>query len=237
VATPSTDPEERAGAVVARLRGRTDHSQPAYESAASDLGYADVEFVKFSHAGIGSAIGDSLYGDYWMHVVRADVPVGDQTADEELVCVFTDQLRRSHGFIDVRLEGPMGAQRTQYAFYLNDNSLGASIPASSITALVELKYQGFLSVQCIIDNGSGGAPTDTPLGTWRLYSSVDGVTFTELTSVAVTTELALIAPNGNNVVGAWAVFTHVPGRYVKIAYSRTSGGGGDTSATLHLTTW
>lgn len=238
VTTPSTDVSERAGAVAAKLRGRTSHSRSTFENAALGLGYDYVEFAKLTVADVGSAsIGDSLYGDHWANVVVTSVLVGDQTADEELQCIFTDQLRRSHGYFDIRMEGVMGAVRTQHEFYHNEINLGADVTEAAITELVELKYQGFLSAQCIIDNGAGAAPSDTPIGVWRLYGSVDGETFTEIVSSDITTELALIAPNGNNVVGAWAVFTNVPGRYVKLAYDRTSGGGGNSSCTVHLTTW
>lgn len=238
VTTPTTAVAERRGAIIAKLRGRTSHSQATYDSAALALGYDDLEYdryVPFS-AGAGS-VGDSVYSDEWANVVRVSVPVGDQTADAELQCVFTDQLRRSHGYLDIILEGPMGATRTHYTEYHNGLDLGASVTAASITALVELKYQGFLSVQVVIDNGAGAAPSDTPVGLWTLWASTDGVDFSQLDAAAVTTELAVIAPNGNNVVSECAVFQNCPGRYVKVAYARTSGGGGNTDCHVHLTTW
>jgi len=233
VSTPSTSASERAGAVVAKLRGRTSHAQSAYDSAALDLGYEDLEYERYEPFEVGaSSVGDHLYGDGWVNVVQISVPVGDQTADEELECIFTDQLRRSHGYLDIALEGPMGATRTHYADYHNDITLSATILPADLTGLVELKYNGFLSAQVVI-----GANTSTPVGVWKLYASSNGVDFSEVVNATVTAQLALIAPNGNNAVSAFAVFTDLPGQYVKLAYTRTSGGGGDCLCSVHLTTW
>jgi hypothetical protein len=78
---------------------------------------------------------------------------------------------------------------------------------------------------------------------WELWCSADGVTFTQYTNAAIVTELAKIAPNGNNLVEAWAVFEpgntpgSVPGTSFKLRYNRTSGGGTDARATVHIATW
>lgn len=83
--------------------------------------------------------------------------------------------------------------------------------------------------------GTGG---DTPVGVWKLYASADGgTTFTEVVNTTLATELAKIAPNGNNLVAAWSIIEGVPGTLVKVGYTRTSGGGTNARATLHLATW
>jgi hypothetical protein len=131
----------------------------------------------------------------------------------------------------------MGAERTNTSNYYNATSLGASGTLSSLPA-ISVRYGGFVSIQCIIAQADGSsAPSDTPVGVWELYASSDGVTFTQVTGTTVTTELAKIAPNGNNVVKAFAVFDGVPGSSIKIRYNRTSGGGTNATATMHVTTW
>lgn len=232
VTTPPVTVAERNGAIVAKMQGSASHSRGSFEAQALALGYEDLEFEWFAPFAVGdSAVGDSLYGDGWANVVKITVPLDEQTADDSLVCAF-DQLRRSHGYLDIILEGPMGATRTHTANYINANNLGADITP---TASVEIKYQGHLSVQCIIDDGAAGAPSDTPAGDWELWCSIDGTTFVKVDTAD--TELANIAPNGNNIVNAWAVLTDVPGRYAQLRYNRDTGGGGDSSASIHLTTW
>lgn len=130
----------------------------------------------------------------------------------------------------------MGATRDHTPNYFNDEALSADHVVADLES-IEIRYSGFLSIQCYIDNGSGAAPTDSPVGVWELYVSSDGTLFTRWVTSAVTNELALIAPNGNNVVDALAVFQNVPGRYVKLRYNRTSGGGTDAKATVHLSAW
>lgn len=232
VVTPPTSVAERNGAIVAKIQGSASHSRGSFEAAALALGYDELEFEWFAPFAVGSsAVGDPLYGDGWMHAVRIIVPLAEQTADDSLVCAL-DELRRAHGYLDIILEGPMGATRTYTENYVNGDDLGADITPS---ATIEIKYQGHLSIQCIIDDGAGGAPSDTPAGAWELWCSVDGTTYTKVDDADA--ELANIAPNGNNVVSEWAAITDVPGRYAQVRYVRSSGGGGDTSATLHLATW
>lgn len=242
VTNPPTAVAERQGAVVAKLRGRRSHSQTAFEDAAEAMGYTELEFRKTTPFACGSSCGDALYGDGWANVVFVDVPVGDQTADEALTCAFQDDLRRSHSELIIALEGPMGATRTHTVNYFNEVSLGASTVLAD-RAAVELKYSGLLSIQAHIHNGSGSASSDTPVGVWRLYVSSDGELFTAWPNAsaaeytAVTAQLDLVNPNGNAVVNEVAVIENVPGKYVKLAYVRSSGGGTDAVATVHLSTW
>lgn len=238
VQTPPTTLSERRGAVIARLRGRTSHARSAFEAAASALGYTDLEFVTFPPMTCVSACTDSLYGDEWANVVRVYVPHADQTADDSLHCIFVDQLRRSHGFIDVVLEGPMGATRTNTVYISGTNNMGANITP---TGSFNVSYGGHVSFQVTIDNGAGGNPSDTPVGSWKIYATSDGVNFTEVKDASgdteIADELAKIAPNGNTAVSAYAIFDNFPGTAGKIAYVRSSGGGTDASARVCVTSW
>lgn len=240
VTTPTQNTAERQGAIIAKLRGRTSHARSAYEATAAALGYTDLQFVTFDAFSCTSECTGSLYGDEWANVVRVYAPVGDQTADDSLVCIFVDQLRRSHGFLDIVLEGPMGAVRNTQALFSNDLAALAASTVLSTAKAISINYGGHLSLQCLIDtvgDGSGSAPSDTPSGTWQIWCSVNGNTYTQLTSAAITTELAKIAPNGNNKVGAWAVFDGIPGTSVKVLYSHTSGGGTTAKCSLLASAW
>lgn len=233
IENPSTVLSDRQAYAAAKLRGGQDHSVTNYELVATSLGYTDdIEYVRYEPFTAGaSAAGSNCYGDEWANHVTINVETSDQTADEELQCIWQDELRRAHGHLSIYLEGPMGASRTFSTSYLNANNLGASITEGSITGMIELKYQGFLSVQCVLTAGG-----TSPIGTWTLWSSTDGVTFSQLSSAAVTTEFTSINPAGSSLSG-FATFQNVPGRYVKVAYTRTSGGGSGCSCTLHLASW
>jgi uncharacterized protein YmfQ (DUF2313 family) len=234
VPNPPVTDAERQGAVVAKLLGRKGHSQATYEEAAAALGYDDIEFERFGPFEVGSsAVGDELSTDEWSHVVRVHVLVGDQTADESLISVFVNQLRRAHGYLDIILEGPMGAVRNHIVNYFNATSLGASVDG----AAVEVRYAGHLSILADITNGSGGAPSDTPAGDFVLQVSTDGVNWITDTEATVTTELNKIKPNGNNQVHAVAKLTNVGGHYARFRYVRTSGGGTNAKVTAHVSAW
>lgn len=132
----------------------------------------------------------------------------------------------------------MGAQRTATA-YLTGNNLGASITV--VTALT-LRYSGMVGIQVVIDNGSGGVPSDSPLGTWRLWGSNDGTNWAEFVDAETTAELSNIALIGTGYltgtkVSAFATFVNVPSLYVKLTYTRTSGGGGNSSCDVIIVTW
>lgn len=89
---------------------------------------------------------------------------------------------------------------------------------------IGLQKGGEFNAQVLIDNGSGSAPTDNPVGSWQLWSSANGQDFSQVTSPAIDAELAKIAPAGNTLVSKWAVFTNVPGTEAKLLYVATSGG-------------
>jgi uncharacterized protein YmfQ (DUF2313 family) len=230
---------ERQGAVVTKLRGRTSHAQAAYQATAEALGYTDLSFVRFAPFEVGvSAVGDAVYSDEWMNVVRVYVAVSDQTADDSLVCTFVDELRRSHGFVDVILEGPMGAERSATTYMNPSTQTSSPLAADGVLgslAGITISYGGFMSIQCTIDNGAGGNPSDAPNGVWELYSSADGQNYTKVS--AADTELAKIAAVGSTKVDAIAILNGVPGTNVKVRYKRTSGGGGDSRVRMQIATW
>ena len=200
-----------------------------------------IEYVTYSPfvAGLGAA-GDVLVGDESANAVTIYVPIDNESVDDDRPLASPtdgafDQLRRSHGYLDIILEGPMGAERINTPYYYN-NSLAADGVVASL-GFVRLRYEGNIDIQCVIDNGSGGAPSDSPVGVWELWCSGDGTTFSPYTTSAIVTELAKIAPNGNNVVSAYAVIPGVPGLYVKLRYNQTSGGGTNAKATVNITAW
>lgn len=91
---------------------------------------------------------------------------------------------------------------------------------------------GYISARCTIGDGSGGPPTDSPVGFWGLYTSDNGVDYTK---VAVADgEVAKINPNGNARVSVHAILDDVPGRFGKFIYDRSSGGGGNSRVTLSV---
>jgi len=107
----------------------------------------------------------------------------------------------------------------------------ANLPAAA------LQTGGHVDVHVSIDNGTVGvAPTDTPVGVWELWCSSNGTDFYQYAPAELVDQLALIAPNGNNLVDAWAVFSNLPGTAVKVRYNATSGGELGSRAVLHITT-
>lgn len=108
VETPSVVLSERRGAIVTKLRGRTEHDVGAYDQAATDLGFDPPEYVTRESLRAGTmAAGDRCWGDDYASYVHVIVPFSDQTSDTQLECIYVDVLRRSHGFVDVLFEGPL----------------------------------------------------------------------------------------------------------------------------------
>lgn len=96
---------------------------------------------------------------------------------------------------------------------------------------------GSLSVHCVIDGGTDGAPpVDSPVGAWQLYFAGDERAPYIRCTAAESGKLSLadIAPNGNTYVNAFANFTNIPLARCKLVYSRTSGGT-SARATLYIT--
>jgi uncharacterized protein YmfQ (DUF2313 family) len=234
VDAPPTTTDDRIAAIVAKLRGRKGHSQLTYEATAAVLGYPDVEFERFAPFEVGlSAVGDALTSDEWAHVVRIHVLVGDQAADSALISMFVNELRRQHAYLDIILEGPMGAERKPYVNYFNAQALSAHIDGAPF----DIRYAGHVSIVAEITNGLGAAPTDTPVGAWELHVSGDGTNWVKDTEASYVTELAKIAPNGNNIVRAVSKLTNVGTMFGRFRYQRTSGGAVDAKVTAHVFTW
>jgi hypothetical protein len=106
--------------------------------------------------------------------------------------------------------------------------MGAALTLASAKGIT-IRPLGELAIQCQIDSGvgtapTGSAPSDTPVGTFQLWAAAGTADFTRLTSTAIDAELAKLAPNGNNLVNAIAIFKGVPGHSAKIIYVYGSGG-------------
>lgn len=114
----------------------------------------------------------------------------------------------------------------------NAIALGADQALSDCPA-INVGPSGILWFQCLIDNGIGGAPTDAPIGVWELYfaDSVGG-RFSIVTDSEIVAELAKVSAAGNAVVDGWVRFSGLPRGLAKLLYNKTSGGGGDSKATV-----
>jgi uncharacterized protein YmfQ (DUF2313 family) len=194
-----------------------------------------IEFKTYDPFVAGEcAAGDHLYGDEWANTVSIYVPVSEQTADYALLSAF-DYLRRAHGYLDIKLEGPMGAERITTTFF--DRAVMSASTAITTSSPIDLRYEGFVSIHGIIDDGAGGVPTDAPTGSFELWCSSDGAAFTLYQSSLVVTEMAKLAAVGNALVSAFAIFTGMPGQFLKIRYNRASGGTGNSRMTVKVTAW
>jgi hypothetical protein len=91
---------------------------------------------------------------------------------------------------------------------------------------------GHFSAHVRVDNGSGQAPTDNPVGTWKLYCSCGGQRFEEFTGQDIVDELAKIALTGNVLVSGWVVFNGLPGTEAKLVLTQLSGGTGTSVITV-----
>ncbi|HMJ16585.1 MAG TPA: hypothetical protein VK524_34460 [Polyangiaceae bacterium] len=225
---------DRAGAVIAKLRGRRTRNQSAYEAAAAALGYPELEFERHAPLDADNFVaGSDAYSDEWAYVVRIIVQVSDQTADATLICMFTDQLRRAHAYLDIVLEGPMGAERKHYETYLNAQSLGSAFTGAAF----EIRYGGHVSIVMEISNGAGIAPTDTPLGTWVYETSIDGTKWIPETDTAITTPIGTLAAVGNTLVSKVAKLSNVGGKWGRLRYVYTSGGAVSAKVSAAVSTW
>lgn len=104
------------------------------------------------------------------------------------------------------------------------------------TSSVELQRGGEISIQCVVDNGAGAAPTDTPIGVWELYSSGTGTEYSPVELPQLTAALATIAPSGNVKISRWVTLRGVPGKFAKMRYKATSGGASSSRCFLGITT-
>jgi hypothetical protein len=103
---------------------------------------------------------------------------------------------------------------------LPDLNLGASQVESAVQS-VTLGPESRLDILVTIDNGAGIAPTDSPIGTFKLFAG-DGSDYAHVIDADET--LAKVAPAGNTFISRWISFDDVPGSSIKLVYTRTSGG-------------
>lgn len=120
----------------------------------------------------------------------------------------------------------MGRRSIPRVTLLSASEVLANVP------FVSLYPNGELSAHVVIDNGAGGAPSDSPVGTWELWTSGDGVNYEQQVDPAITSELAKIAAVGNAKVTKSANFVGVPGVAAKLVYVRGSGGASSARATI-----
>jgi uncharacterized protein YmfQ (DUF2313 family) len=194
-----------------------------------------IEFKTYTPFVAGEcAAGDPLYGDEWANTVGIYVPVSNQTADDALRAAF-DYLRRAHGYLNIILEGPMGAERVTTTWF--DRAVMSVSTVNTNTGYVAIRYSGYVSIHVVIDDGAGNAPTDAPTGTFEIWSSSDGITFTQYVNGVVTAEMSKIAAVGNALVGNFAIFDGMPGQFLKVRYNRVSGGTGNSRMTVKVTAW
>lgn len=130
----------------------------------------------------------------------------------------------------------MAIERLSLRYYdriqLNADTVVASLQPFPI------RYAGVVTMQVQIDNGAGGAPSDSPFGVWEIYAAcLPGTTPGRWISAEADAQLALIAPQGNTLVQSFARFTAFPGTLAWVRYRRTSGGAGNSRATLDITSW
>lgn len=112
------------------------------------------------------------------------------------------------------------------------NNLGASVDTIPMDFGEERSVR--LTFTASITNGAGAAPTSTPVGTWTLFFSHDGVEYFQISTADVAAELAFIAAAGNTLVRKAAIIHDPPGRWIRASYTRGSGGGAGTSCTVTL---
>jgi hypothetical protein len=113
--------------------------------------------------------------------------------------------------------------------------LNLSLAQSSDISLVEplpISDGGFLGLEARITSAAGGAPTDTPVGTWLLYLSNDATNFGPFVHDLVTQQLLRLVPNANNKVQGFASLRGLPAAFAKLQYVYGSGGNAGTRATV-----
>jgi hypothetical protein len=103
------------------------------------------------------------------------------------------------------------------------NNLGASVNSAPYN--IGEERQNIVVLTALITNGSGAAPTSTPVGTWALHRSADGVTYYPIENADVVTEMTRMNATGNNLIQKQAIIHDVPGPWIMAAYTRGSGGG------------
>jgi hypothetical protein len=111
---------------------------------------------------------------------------------------------------------PLGSTLTSSPFALPSNPVPA--PCDILVAVV-------------VDNGSGGAPSDAPIGTLSLQVQLDGVwsDFADINAA-----LPNVSPNGNVAISRSVIVRGVMGDQARLVYTRTSGGGGNSRMSAYV---
>lgn len=98
VRNPPIDDASRKAAIQLHLLGLYDHSITGYQQAATDLGYGALNVVHYQPALCTGECTQPLYGDGWANVITIVVT---GPPNDTLTCIFVDQLRRSHAYVQV----------------------------------------------------------------------------------------------------------------------------------------
>lgn len=94
------------------------------------------------------------------------------------------------------------------------------------------RYDGSVTVGVLVHNGSMTIPSNSPIGTLSLDISFDGSVWFPVADAQP--DMTSISPAGNTLIRASKTFHGMPGKYIRVSYSRTSGGGGSTSCTVYV---
>lgn len=138
-------------------------------------------------------------------------------------------------------------ERISTAILARANVLGATQNLTDVVP-VPLRGDGSFSIHVLIDNGSGAASTDSPAGTWEIWTSADGVNYVDSSGLNADPNDSAFGQYSGAISTRLPVSAHafvaypfkaggLPGTSIKLRYVRTSGGGGDSRATVTITTW
>lgn len=116
---------------------------------------------------------------------------------------------------------------------------GNNLSATFDSAITELGDCCRISFAALITDAAGSAlvPTSAPVGVWSLWFSHDRVEFfpiERVESTDVVTEMTRMNAIGNVVVRAGAVIPKPPGRFIRVRYTRGSGGGAGANCRMWL---
>lgn len=110
---------------------------------------------------------------------------------------------------------------------ITQNTLTASFVSGTLLMPSGINLSD-ISIFQMHDDGAGSSPTDSPAGQWSLEVSPNGAAwyvFAEASSA-----LASLAPSSSASAKS-VVVRGVPGKFARLSYARTSGGGGNSRLT------
>ncbi|MDB4989907.1 MAG: hypothetical protein JWN04_5085 [Myxococcaceae bacterium] len=124
----------------------------------------------------------------------------------------------------------IGAQRK----IVEASSLATGFAAALYPSAYDPRHTFAIGIN--VDDGAGGAPSDSPVGTWQLQRSLDGgVTWFRVLDADA--DLSKAATTGNKVANGMVIFNGLQGENWRLAYVRASGGGGNSRCTIWQGTW